>query len=422
MFNEIVLDYNNKPHNPLVNSGAIMSAALILNLVRTDLKCMASKFEFVHDYIKDLAGGEHVGFNNSVFLSERNSADRNFALAYFMRENDCFPEGVDIKKALDFHFQLCSLEMTCESNSVIAATLANGGVCPITGKRVLAPHAVQQVRSLMYSCGMYNYSGQFAFNVGLPAKSGGSGALMVVVPNVMGITLWSPPLDALGNPVRGVQFCQELVRHYNFHRFDNVGKYVSDHHHKSNPVKVDPTFKKYETASQTVIQILLASTSGDKLFLQRSWLQDIDLNVSDYDGRTALHLAAAEGHLEVVKFLVETCKVNPDPKDRWDRTPLSEAVLFEQARVASYLKEYLEAHPQPYMKEDSETCNEEDADLDDVEDDDDDEDRAGDSEVFGLTRLMSEVELELPFGKTARRKCTLYENNSYMCTGKGTQG
>jgi glutaminase len=115
--------------------------------------------------------------------------------------------------------QLCSLETTCESNSVMAATLANGGVCPITGKRVLNRDTVISVEALMYSCGMYNYSGQFAFSVGLPAKSGMSGALMIVVPNVMGITVWSPPLDDLGNSVRGAQFCKELIKLYQFHRY-----------------------------------------------------------------------------------------------------------------------------------------------------------------------------------------------------------
>jgi len=113
-----------------------------------------------------MAGGEYLGFNNSIFLSERDSADRNCALAYFMRENLCFPPGdINISDALDFYFQTCSLEMTTESECVIAATLANGGVCPITDKRILNPEAVKNVLSLMLSCGLYNYSGDFAFKV-----------------------------------------------------------------------------------------------------------------------------------------------------------------------------------------------------------------------------------------------------------------
>ena len=106
---------------------------------------------------------------------------------------------------------------------MVAATIANGGVCPITSKKVLNPENVLNVRSLMYSCGMYNYSGKFAFMVGLPAKAGGSGSLMVVIPNVMGITLYSPPLDECGNSVRGVRFCEEFVHLYNFHKVRTIG-------------------------------------------------------------------------------------------------------------------------------------------------------------------------------------------------------
>ena len=109
--------------------------------------------------------------------------------------------------------------MTCESLSVIASTLANGGVCPTTGDSCLSPDSVADVRALMYSCGLYNYSGHFAFDVGIPAKSGVSGATMVVIPNIMGIVLWSPNLDELKNSVRGTMFCEELLKTYAFHRF-----------------------------------------------------------------------------------------------------------------------------------------------------------------------------------------------------------
>ena len=155
-----------------------------------------------------LLGYEFLGFNNSVFLSERATADRNFSMGYFMKEQNCFPTGADLHETLDLYFQSCSMEINTETLSVMGATLANGGVCPTTGEKVLNSSDVRDVLSLMYSCGMYNYSGEFAFQVGLPAKSGVSGAILLVIPNVMCVALWSPPLDSLGNSVRGIQFCQ----------------------------------------------------------------------------------------------------------------------------------------------------------------------------------------------------------------------
>ncbi|KAK1799733.1 hypothetical protein P4O66_006269 [Electrophorus voltai] len=137
------------------------------------------------------------------FQSEKETGDRNFAISYYLKEKKFFPRGADMIDALDFYFQV-----TCESGSVIAATLANGGICPITGERVLSSEAMKNTLSLMHSCGTYDYSGQFAIHMGLPAKSGVSGVVLLVVPNVMGVWCWSPPLDKVGNSVRGIQFCQ----------------------------------------------------------------------------------------------------------------------------------------------------------------------------------------------------------------------
>uniref|UniRef100_A0A1I7XPJ9 glutaminase n=1 Tax=Heterorhabditis bacteriophora TaxID=37862 RepID=A0A1I7XPJ9_HETBA len=161
LFNDICLDTKNKPHNPMVNSGAIIVTSLIKNKVN-----MADRFDYVLNQYRKIAGGEYIGFNNATFLSERATADRNYALSYYMKEKKCFPpETTSLTDALDFYFQLCSIEGTCESLSVMAATLANGGVCPITNEKCIDSHPCRDVLSLMYSCGMYDASGKFSFSV-----------------------------------------------------------------------------------------------------------------------------------------------------------------------------------------------------------------------------------------------------------------
>ncbi|XP_042240954.1 glutaminase liver isoform, mitochondrial-like isoform X2 [Homarus americanus] len=325
-FNELCLDYNNKPHNPMINAGAIMTAALL----KPDLSA-ADRFDFVFNRYKRLAGNEYLGFNNAVFLSEKECADRNFALAYFMRENKCFPEGTRLHETLDFYFQLCSLEINAESGAVMAATLANGGINPLTGDPVLTVDAVRNTLTLMHSCGMYNYSGQFAFKVGLPSKSGVSGCVLLVVPNTMGICLWSPPLDSNGNSCRSVQFCMEMVSRFNFHNFDNLRGHVV--------TKFDPRMAKAESKAQILFDLLFSAAAGDLSALRRHSLSGTDMGAKDYDGRTALHVATSEGHAEIVAFLLQNCHVCPLPKDRWGRTPLDDASSFENPHCGDLIIE-----------------------------------------------------------------------------------
>jgi len=315
-FNELCLDHKNKPHNPMINAGAILTAALV-----KQNSSPADRFDYMFETYKRLTAGEYLGFNNSVFLSEKECADRNFALAYHMRENSCFPPNTSIQETLEFYFQLCSLEITAESGAVMAATLANGGINPLTGDPVLDGDAVRNTLTLMHSCGMYNYSGEFAFKVGLPAKSGVSGCILLVVPNTVGICLWSPSLDSNGNSCRGVQFCRELVGIFKFHHFDAVrGIECAE--------KIDPRVTKTESSAQTLFDLLFCVAANDISSLRRHALAGTDLEAADYDGRTALHVAAAEGHTELVSFLLEKCLVCPSPKDRWTRTPLDDARSF----------------------------------------------------------------------------------------------
>ncbi|TSM44117.1 Glutaminase kidney isoform, mitochondrial [Bagarius yarrelli] len=315
-FNMLSLDDDDKPHNPMVNAGAIVISSLIK----------------VMDFVKKMAGREYVGFNNATFQSEKETGDRNFAIGYYLKEKKCFPPGADMIDALDFYFQrpeeeagrsggrsgpcpkcqassfchgladgigrllngsegqLCSIEVTCESGSVMAATLANGGICPITGEQILSSEAVRNTLSLMHSCGMYDYSGYFAFH--------------------------------------------ELVSHFNFHNYDNLRHFVK---------KQDPRRQSGDERNKSVVNLMFAAHSGDVSALRRFALSSMDMDQKDYDHRTALHVAAAEGHVEVVRFLTETCKVNPFVKDRWGNIPLDDALQSGQDSVVTILQKYQQA-------------------------------------------------------------------------------
>jgi glutaminase len=323
-FNGLVLNSMGLPHNPMINSGSIMCCSM----VRPDVD-VADRFDYVLDTWTRLSGGTRAGFNNSVYLSERQTADRNFALGYFMRENNAFPPDTDLITTLEFYFQCCSIEVTTKALGIVAATLANGGICPTTGERIFHPNTVKNCLSLMSSCGMYDFSGEFAFSIGLPAKSGVAGGLMVVVPNLLGFAIWSPALDNLGNSVRGLDFCKKLVSQYNFHVFDSlVG---------SDNQKKDPRQKRNQSRIDGIISLCWAASEGDLKEIQRLVARGVDINQADYDGRTAMHLAAREGHAAVIEYLFSRGAVL-NPIDRWGNSPLDDALKAGHAEVIALIE------------------------------------------------------------------------------------
>lgn len=325
-FNELTLNAKGRPHNPMINAGAIMSGALIKRGATA-----SDRFDFVMSKWKDLSGNMKVGFDNAVYLSERQTGDRNFALAYFMREKGAFPVGVDILDVLDFYFQCCSIEVNTRAMSVIAATLANGGTCPLTGNKVFRSNHVKNCLSLMSSCGMYDFSGEFAFRVGIPGKSGVSGAILLVIPNLMGIALWSPRLDELGNSVRGIDFCKRLSARFKFHAFDSTIGLKDD--------RIDPRRNRHEAKYAGVIALCSAALDGDLNEMRRLIAGGLSPDIQDYNGRTALHLAASEGRLNVVQYLLEQ-EVDLNVEDGWGYTPLDDALRNGHTDIASMLAEH----------------------------------------------------------------------------------
>ncbi|WP_146132418.1 glutaminase, partial [Marivita geojedonensis] len=128
----------------------------------------------------------------------------------------------DPEEVLDLYFRQCALRVTTQDLAVMGATLANCGINPRTQEEILGAAEVRDVLTLMMSCGMYDYAGEWSYDVGLPAKSGVSGGLIAVLPGQLSVAIWSPPLDPIGNTVRGVEACRRMSQDFGLHLFMNA--------------------------------------------------------------------------------------------------------------------------------------------------------------------------------------------------------
>ena len=208
-FNAIVLDdRNNRPFNPMVNAGAIAVCAL------ADGDTPEARRAAMVDLFSRFAG-RPLTIDEAVYRSESETGHRNRAIAYLMLNSgmiDRAPEEV-----LDLYFRQCALNVTVEDLAMMGAVLANGGVHPRSGDRILDAGAVRDVLTLMLTCGMYDYAGEWSYEVGLPAKSGVSGAVLAILPGQISVAIWSPPLDDIGNSVRGIAACRRISREFGLH-------------------------------------------------------------------------------------------------------------------------------------------------------------------------------------------------------------
>ena len=210
-FNSIVFDErNNRPFNPMVNAGAIAATALIRGANHEQrLARLLGKFT-------DLCG-RPVQIDHAVYRSERATGHRNRAIGFLELNAGMIAEPID--DHLDLYFEQCSILVSSRDLAVIAATVANNGVNPLTGVRAIEAHYVKHVLAVMHSCGMYDYSGEWSYRIGLPAKSGVSGGIIATLPGQLGVGTFSPLLDAQGNSCRGIQVCEEISQRFKLHMF-----------------------------------------------------------------------------------------------------------------------------------------------------------------------------------------------------------
>jgi len=313
-FNALDLLPDLRPFNPCVNAGAIMVAGLVAS--RRSQKNSREITQEIMDLWFCLCGElAPVKFSEETMLSERETADNNFAIAYSLKGRKGLPNGVDLHKMVEVYLSCCSIEMTATMLSVAAATLANGGVCPTTGRQVLTTEVVKKTLAVMQATGMYDNAGMFTLEVGLPAKSGVAGAVMVVVPNVMGFATFSPRLDPYGNSVRGVAFCRKLVNRFTFHVYDSLSG-------GRTGCKRDPRASQNRRKKRDLSDLCWAVSYGD---LYATKVRDLML-----DCMVSICLADGEiNHREIQSMAAAYSEIMGQPADlnllndlAWDRFQL----------------------------------------------------------------------------------------------------
>src|SRR3954469_22380736 len=207
-FNSIRLNAENHPFNAMVNAGAIACTGLIHEAKGDDA------FEYIRQALGRFAGRD-LDVDDAVYASENATGDRNRAIGYLLRTNAVVKHNVT--SVLEAYFRQCAVLVTARDIAVMAATLANRGVNPVTGEQVVTPYAISRTLSVMTSSGMYDYAGEWIYRVGIPAKSGVGGGILAALPARLGLGSYSPKLDKHGNSVRGIKVCEALSSHYTLH-------------------------------------------------------------------------------------------------------------------------------------------------------------------------------------------------------------
>lgn len=206
-FNSIVqLEHESgRPRNPFINAGAIAVVDAIM--MRHEPKETLGE---ILSFVRYLANDNSICFDHKVAESEMKHRDRNASLAHFMKSFGRLSHDVD--KVLGTYFHQCSIAMNCEQLSEAGLFLVSDGVNQVTGNRVVSAQRARRINSLMMMCGHYDGSGEFAFRVGLPGKSGVGGGILVIAPGKGSLAVWSPGLDEIGNSRLGTKALEMFVQ------------------------------------------------------------------------------------------------------------------------------------------------------------------------------------------------------------------
>lgn len=277
------------PKNPMINAGAIAAASLVAG---------ASPGERLERLLATYSryAGRPLTLDESVYHSESETGHRNRAIGHMLRNFDII--GDDPEPALQLYFQQCSVAVTCRDLSLAAATLANGGVNPVTGERAVCEQYIDSILSVMTTCGMYDYTGEWVYRIGMPAKSGVGGGIMAVLPGQLGIAVFSPRLDARGNSVRGVKACEEISHRFNLHSL------------RVPPASLLPIRAEYDVAT--------ISSKRQRTEAERAVLAEVGARAMVYELQGEVGFPAAE---HVVRTLV-------------DGSPTHDITILDLRRVA----------------------------------------------------------------------------------------
>lgn len=191
-----------KPFNPFINAGAIVVSGMMPGDTAED------RGEGFLRYLRGILGRDDVGIDREVYLSERATGARNRSIAWFLKEL-CLLDG-EVEDTLDAYFMQCAVLMDAKDLSRVGAALALDGMDPTRGIEVMDRDAARVIKSLMVTCGLYDGSGEFAVDVGIPAKSGVGGGIVAAVRGRMGIGTYGPALDECGNSIAGLEALKEL--------------------------------------------------------------------------------------------------------------------------------------------------------------------------------------------------------------------